>query len=285
MSLRHRLCAAVFALALAFALTPTGAASAATLSRDGWSLQLPRGSQAGFTAVDANPLYNEQERQEFAVSGTHLKPNFYNLPAHLRVDLAPGQEDRDAFFAAALYLIPVQPYLSILSPVENQQDTWTRTEYRALQRWLDGPPDAVRDWPFLPFLDMSPQYTVQRRALAFAGGRGIRVLTQFVPDVGFAQSGQLSYVFQGLTTDGQYYVLLTMPLALSGLAGRDDDTHLGFTLTQLDTDRAADARYEAAIDALLRKRGKELQPDLARLDALVRSLRWEAKAAAPAAQP
>ena len=40
-----------------------------------------------------------------------------------------------------------------------------------------------------------------------------------------------------------------------------------------------------AIDALLRKRGKELQPDLAGLDALVRSLRWEAKAAAPAAQP
>ena len=156
--------------------------------------------------------------------------------------------------------------------------------YLTWQYW-DGPPDAVRDWPFLPFLDMSPQYTVQRRALAFAGGRGIRVLTQFVPDVGFAQSGQLSYVFQGLTTDGQYYVLLTMPLALSGLAGRDDDTHLGFTLTQLDTDRAADARYEAAIDALLRKRGKELQPDLAGLDALVRSLRWEAKAAAPAAQP
>lgn len=279
MSLRSRLCAAMFALTLA------GTAGAGTLGRDGWSLHLPRGSQASFTTVDANPLYNEQERQEFATSGTHLKPNFYNLPAHLRVDLAPGQESRDTFFAAALYLIPVQPYLSVLSPVENPQDTWTSQEHRALQHWLAGPPGAVRQWPFLPFLDMSPQFTVQRRALEFGGGRGIRVLTQFVPDVGFAQSGQLSYVFQGLTTDGQYYVLLTMPLSLSGLAGRDDDTHLGFTLTQLDTDRAASARYEAAIDALLRKRGKELQPDLAGLDALVRSLRWEATAAAPAAQP
>ena len=281
MFLRHLLRTSLFAFVLALA----GTATATTISRDGWSLQLPRGSQAGFTAVEANPLYNEQDRREFAATGAHLKPDFYNLPAHLRVDLAPNQDDRNTFFAAALYLIPVQPYLSILSPVENQQDTWTRKEHSALQRWLAGPPEAVRDWPFLPFLDMSPQYTVQRRALDFAGGHGIRVLTQFVPDVGFAQSGQLSYVFQGLTKDGTHYVLLTMPLTLSGLAGRDDDTHLGFTLTQLDTDRAADARYAAAIDALLRKRARELQPDLAGLDALVRSLRWDPKAAAPAAQP
>lgn len=279
MSLRQLLLASLLALALA------GTATGAKLSRDGWSLQLPRGSQASFSAVEANPLYNEQERQEFALNGAHLKPGFYNLPAHLRVDLLPRKEEKEDFFTAALYLVPVQSYLSILDPTEKETDGWIREQHAALQQWLAGPPDAVRDWPFLPFLDMSPQYTVQRRALEFAGGRGIRVLTQFVPDVGFAQSGQLSYVFQGLTTDGKYYVLLTMPLSLSGLAKREDDSHLGFTLTQLDTDRAADARYAAAVDALLRKRQKELRPALEELDALVRSLRWEGKASTAAAQP
>jgi hypothetical protein len=272
---------------LFLALATAGAASAAKISSDGWSLQLPQGSQASFEMVEAQPLYDAQARKDYAANHDLLKPGFENMPAHLRVALAPRQAgaDRDTFFAPALYLIPVQSYLSILDPADDESDDWIRSKLAALQQWLAGAPQAVRDWPFPPPLDMSPQYTAQRQALEFGGGRGIRVLTQFVPDVGLAQSGQLSYVFQGLTADGRYYVLLTMPLSLPGLARREDETHLGFGITQLYEDRNAAARYEAAVEALLRKQRKALRPSLAELDALVRSLRWQADAAAPAAQP
>jgi hypothetical protein len=253
-----------------------GNAAGATLNRDGWSLELPRGCEASMEIVPAQPLYNEEEREEFARTQDHLKPRFNAMPAHLRVDMsACVPPHADGFFSPALYLIPVQSYLPILDPADDVPLPWLRTQLAQLQRWLADAPDAVNNWPFLPFLDMSPQFTVQRRALTFSGGRGIRLLTQFVPDASLAQSGHLSYVFQGLSTDGTYYVLLTMPLSLPGLAQRDDTAHLGFRLDDIFRKPEEAARYAVAVDALLRERAKELRPALTELDALVRSLRWK----------
>lgn len=244
---------------------PTGAAK---LERDGWSLQPPRNCAPRIEHVDAHPTYDAQARADFARDPMlSLKPDYYDMPAHLRFDLGTCYGE-PGMFDAALRVFPVADYRRIVDD-GRKPGTHMDQQFDALRRWIDGKPDAVANWPMIPFLDMSPQFTVQRRALRFRGGHGIRVVTQFVPDVGFANSRIVSYVFQGLSDDGRTFVLLTVPLTLTGAAADGADTHLGFTYEQIEKPEGA-RRYEKAIAALVAKNGTT--PTLAELDALIESV-------------
>jgi hypothetical protein len=246
-----------------------GQLPAAKLERDGWSLQPPPDCTVRAGHVAARPLYDAQARADLARDPMRiLKPDYDNMPAHLRFDL-DACYDPAGRSGASLRVLPVAEYRHILDD-GRKSEGWVGKQFDALTRWLDGAPDAVADWPMVPFLDMSPQFTAQRRALRFRGGRGIRVVTQFVPDVGFATSGIVRYVFQGLSDDGRDFVLLTVPLTIDGAAADDAPEHLGFTLDQLEGDADAARRYEQAVAALIAKQGT--RPALAELDALVESL-------------
>lgn len=255
------------------------ASGAATLARDGWSLQPPPGCTASAETVAANPLYSEQARRDLARDPLlSLKPDFNNMPRHLRFDLSACYRLR-GMFDASLRVLPVAEYAHIYDKDAAGTDSdWSSDVLAELKTWLSGNPAAR--WPMVPYLDMSPQFTVERRALQFPGGHGIRVVTQFVPDVGFAESGIVSYVFQGLSDDGRDFVLLTVPLALKGAAADRAEQHLGFSLDAIERDEEQRRRYEAAIAALVARQGT--QPALAELDAIVESLRrTDVQASAP----
>lgn len=267
------------AFMLGFACFP--ASGAATLAGDGWSLQPPPGCTASVETVAANPLYSEQARRDLARDPLlSLKPDFSNMPRHLRFDLSACYRLR-GMFGASLRVLPVAEYAHIYDKNAAGTDSdWGSGVLAELKTWLSGNPAAVARWPMVPYLDMSPQFTVERRALQFPGGHGIRVVTQFVPDVGFAESGIVSYVFQGLSDDGRDFVLLTVPLALEGAAADRAEQHLGFSLDAIERDEEQRRRYEAAIAALVARHGT--RPALAELDAIVESLR---RTDAPASRP
>lgn len=263
-----------------FAALATLLSGAAPVQHDGWSMMPPAGCDVRGEMVAANPLYDEQARRDLARDRQLLlKPGYYTMPRHVRFDLRACYPQAD-MSDASLRVLPVEDYTHIYdSGTALTRDTAAGGEFAALKTWLSGPPDAVANWPMIPFLDMSPQFTVARRALRFNGGRGIRVVTQFVPDVGFAQSGLVSYVFQGLSDDGRDFILLSVPLAIDGAASADAQQHLGFDLALLDTDLAARQRYEAAVQALVARHGT--RPALAELDAIVESLRRDTRGGTP----
>ncbi|HSX58876.1 MAG TPA: hypothetical protein VLF18_01635 [Tahibacter sp.] len=246
--------------------------AAATIGRDGWSLRPPRGCTPHVERIDAQPTYDAQARAALARDPMRvLKPHYYDMPAHLRFDLRACYGGPD-LLDASLRVFPVADYLRIFDD-GRKPGGHVAKEFDALRRWLAGPPGAVAHWPMIPFLDMSPQFTVERRALRFQGGRGIRVVTQFVPDVGFATSRRVSYVFQGLSDDGRSYVLLTVPLTIVDGAADDAQEHLGFSYEQIERPDGAQ-RYERAVAKLVAKHGTT--PALAELDAVVEGLAHDA---------
>jgi hypothetical protein len=258
-------------IVFAIGLLALGAAQGRVVERDGWSIDVPDCAK-NIEAVAANPLYSEAERAELARDRSLIKkPDYWNLPAHIAIDLsacygAAGYSD------VALRVIPAAEYRTIYS-ADGRPDPYHEQQFGRLRQWIDarGAVDTRR-WPMLPFLDMSPMFTLFPERVEFGGGRGVRVVTEFTADVGFAESRAIDYVFQGLTDDSRYFVLLSVPLEASGLAAPDAKTHLGFDLDRLDRSVEAQRAYEKALGAML-ARQNALRRRLAELDGIVRSIR------------
>jgi hypothetical protein len=66
--------------------------------------------------------------------------------------------------------------------------------------------------PFLPLLNTPQVFTTRPGYLAFNGGDGVRYLTYFAPQPQAMLEGQLWYTYQGITSDGRYYVAAVFPL-------------------------------------------------------------------------
>lgn len=270
---------AALAAAAVLALLPVDPAMAARIARDGWSLELPAGCKTQWQRAQATPLYDAQARKDLAADPLmSLKPDFSNMPEHLWVDLStcyPGQ----AGFGAALRILPVEPYLHIYDNSDDDKESAPQQELARLQQWLAGGAQSMQDWPFLPYVDMHARHSTQQQTLHFGqGGHGIRVLAQFVPDDGFAWADRFDYIFQGLSDDGVYFVLLTVPLRIDGLANDDAKEHLGFSDSEVFENRDSYRRYEKAVARLFDTGAVHVRPAPAALDELILSLRRHAKA-------
>lgn len=132
-------------------------------------------------------------------------------------------------------------------------------------------PEAGATQPGLAMLPPSnavQMFRAQAQYLSFAGGRGIRYLTQLSQGPVPVSNQELFYTFQGLTDDGATYVAAYFPVALPALP----DTH------QLN-DEAYAAMMEGwpdyvaeTVDLLNEQPATAYTPDLAALDALISSL-------------
>lgn len=254
-------------------LTNAAPASAATLGVGDWSLTLPAycDGSAHVSYVDATPLYSAEDAAALANDPLRvLKPDYANMPAHWRVDLSACLGKADQGFATELLILPVADYLGIYA-ADRQPEAGMHKAFDALKTW-NATLAAASDWPFIPFVDMSPIAVLGSKRLHSADVAGARVLTQFTPDVGFLQSGALTYIYQGLSHDGQCYVLMTVPLRAEGLAADGDDRHWGFTLNALDADPDQKSGYATAARTWLLKHRDSIEPALSLLDTIASSI-------------
>ena len=76
---------------------------------------------------------------------------------------------------------------------------------------------TIHPLPFLPLFNAQAMFYAQGQYLNFAGGSGIRYLTQFGQASGPITNQKLLYTFQGLPDDGAYYVAAVFPVAQSDL--------------------------------------------------------------------
>jgi hypothetical protein len=66
--------------------------------------------------------------------------------------------------------------------------------------------------PFLPWINAQQSFCAQPQIIEFAAGKGIRYLSHYAQDPSPALDHQIFYTFQGLTTDGQFYVSALFPV-------------------------------------------------------------------------
>ena len=87
---------------------------------------------------------------------------------------------------------------------------------RSLRAWLRK--HRGRDYlktrmPFVPMYDVGEMFRARVTYLDFRGGRGVAFVTQYVNEDTTASNQALTYVFQGLTDDGRFYVSAAFPVA------------------------------------------------------------------------
>jgi hypothetical protein len=121
--------------------------------------------------------------------------------------------------------------------------------------------------PFMPLFNAQQVLHAQVKYLDFKNGKGVRFVTQFDQAPLPVNNNELFYTFQGLTSDGKYYVAATLPLNLAGLpadekfTGDSAEFMSGFAKYLEDTAATLDAAAASAFT-----------PDLSALDAMMQSI-------------
>lgn len=123
--------------------------------------------------------------------------------------------------------------------------------------------------PVLPFADAFQVLKARVKLLPFHGGKGFAFVTAYAQDDVPVANDALFYTFQGLTDDGRYWISFYYPVNASVLPKT-----LGDSPEMKDYDA-----FEKNLGAYRKKTVRALEdpktvytPDLARLDALVRSI-------------
>lgn len=122
----------------------------------------------------------------------------------------------------------------------------------------------------LPYPAGGQEFIAQYQVLPFVNGGGIRFLTMIVQMQVPVNNQMMFYSFQGLTSDGQYWIAATFPVSHPGLPENGDNPPPGQTWDQfyagLDT-------YLAGVTSMLNSSPADsFQPSLNVLDAMISSI-------------
>lgn len=119
----------------------------------------------------------------------------------------------------------------------------------------------------LPLFGSVQVMHAQFQYLDFTNGQGMRFLTQYNSGIVPVNNAQLFYTYQGLTSDGLYYAAVVAPVNLPELP-------LDATSASLTTDWPASYQrlLSDTIQLLNKQSASAFTPDLALLDAMVRSI-------------
>jgi len=121
--------------------------------------------------------------------------------------------------------------------------------------------------PFLPLFNAQQVMHAQVQFLDFKSGKGVRFLTQFDQAPLPINNNELFYTFQGLTSDGKYYIAAVLPVTNPELpAGPEVSEQQAEVLDDFPT-------YISDMVTLLNQQpAGSFTPDLNKLDELIRSI-------------
>ena len=129
--------------------------------------------------------------------------------------------------------------------------------------------------PFLPTFNAGQLFDAQTNVLKFQNGGGLRFLTEFGQDYGPVTNVSMLYTFQGLTSDGKYYVACIFPAGAPFLDPGTESTPAvpdGGVPFDFNSGNQADY-YTAMTDRINITAPEVFTPSLATLDALVESIK------------
>ena len=174
---------------------PTPGSGGVPATGEGISLIVP-GELGATAAIEAIP---EASGPDLPAWGIH--------PAHVQITLQ-GYPLQGTLLKPQIFVYPVAEF-SQLSDSAAQTSAALKD---VLGRQGALPPGPL---PFLPPLNAAQVFYSNALNLPFESGTGIRFLTQFDQAPLPVNNNELIYTFQGLTSDGKYYVAAMLPVRLS----------------------------------------------------------------------
>jgi hypothetical protein len=190
-----------------------------------------------------------------SAEGMEVYPQYTNLTLQ-------GYVLSDKFFTPHISVFPVQRYSELLPD-------YIPGRLSNLQSLISG--GAAGDsLPFLPSFNAAQVFHAQYQALPFASGGGIRYLTEYAQYFAPVNNHDLFYTYQGLTSDGQYWVSAILPINNPILPANADNPPGGGSWEEFNNN--FEPYITDMINQLNSQASDSYTPTLAALDALVASI-------------
>jgi hypothetical protein len=185
-------------------------------------------------------------------------PYWELLPEYLRVNLQ-GYPISDHLMMPQIFIYPLKE-LEVVNEGAGQI-------VASLQTLIQSPQE-ITNMPFLPLFNAAQVMHVHIQYLDFKNGQGLRYLTEF--DQGFVpiNNNELIYTYQGLTSDGRYYVAAVLPVNHPSLPA--NETVTGNEPPEFTSDFPT--YLATVVNSLNPQSADSFTPDLTQLDAMMSSL-------------
>jgi len=193
-----------------------------------------------------------------AVTDTENNPYWVVLPAYTKVTLQ-DYPISEHLMQPQIFVYPVNELAKI--------NEGAGMIVNSLQTLLQSPKE-IPNMPFMPLFNASQVMHVQVQYLDFKSGRGLRYVTEFDQAFVPINNNELIYTYQGLTSDGKYYVAAVLPVNHPDLPA--DGTVTGNEPPEFTSDFPAYIANTAKVLNL--QAAITFTPDLTQLDAMMSSL-------------
>ena len=198
---------------------------------------IPEVSGQGGPGFDVNPEYTELTLTGYVLSGRFFEPKIAVYPVQKFIELMPD-------------VIPAR--------------------VSALQALMGGGPTDAKGLPILPIFNARQEFFAQYKVAAFVNGNGIRYLTQYSQFTDPINNHELFYTYQGLTSDGSYWISAILPISNPVLPADGNNPPNGQTPEQFSNNFDT---YIADLTTQLNSQPAEsYSPTITMLDALVTSI-------------
>lgn len=137
-------------------------------------------------------------------SGADL-PSFGVNPEYVELTLQ-GYALANRFFKPHIDVFPVQRYSVLLPDFISQREAM-------LQALISGGAVGESSLPILPIFNAGQEFHTRYQVIPFENGNGIRFITQYSQATMPINNHEMFYTFQGLTSDGKYWVSAVLPIS------------------------------------------------------------------------
>jgi hypothetical protein len=147
------------------------------------------------------------------------------VPRHVILAIEGEYADlvRDSRFTPGIAVYEVERFRDQLSTQPDVVADFNEG-LKALKSLLNDKPDLNRHGriEIVRYVENTQVIRAHAKYLSFNGVDVLLNVTQFQPDAGYINNRELTYVVQGLTTDGKYYLFGTFPVAAAFLPEDSD---------------------------------------------------------------
>ena len=174
----------------------------------------------------------------------------------------------ETFHKPVIFVYPVDEYVQMVAEVG--------TLVEELKTVINSPSQPMpENLPFLPAFNAGQVFHSNEQVIKFQNGTGVRFLTQYAQAPYPVNNESLFYTFQGLTSDGAYYVSAILPINAAFLSDDGNpETPLPADGVPFDWNNFENVpqHFELVKQKLNATDPNAFTPSLSNLDALIQSI-------------
>jgi hypothetical protein len=218
---------------------------------------------------------------EYKLEEPDNKPDFV-APRHTSFTFELGNDG----WEAKLEVYPIEGFASMYAVNPEWEKGMEREIEDLMQVVIDKDHRGFEDQiPHLPYVDSGQSFQSKVKHHSFRNGTGVMFVTYWHTELALINNDHLQYVFEGLTSDGKYYVVAQTPISVNFLpkdavsADEFEGYKRRYLLEDYPNPDEIRPRYRSYVGSITnrleRMAGREFKPDLKYFEQMVSSLRVE----------